>query len=471
MIPSPSVPRRSAPERSTVLADTDAPDLDRLRSALAAIPNDGEGIDYEQWHKVIAGVHHATGGSDTGLALCHEFGQRSSKHDPEFLDARVWQYLRSDRDGGVITTGTIFGLAAAAGWVDPLILDDFDAVDAPQNEKKNRYEFVDDTDFAAGKPPSWLIRDVLPQAELGVIFGASGSGKSFFALDLAGSIAQGLDWRGKKTTQARVGFIAAEGASGFRNRINAYCRHNDMPSMGIKVLAAAPNFMERKDINDVIGAVKDAGHLDLVFVDTLAQVTPGANENSGEDMGRAIAHCGLLHAQTGAMVVLIHHSGKDSAKGARGWSGIKGALNVEIEILRADQDRVAVVTKMKDGTGEGDEYGFRLDTVVLSEDPLGEEEEVSSCVVTPTETGAKNVRATRPKGPIEIMLCGIWRDLYLAAGAPPDDGEVLAEYLNRVPRDADSKTDRRPERSKSSLRGMVKRGLWPPEVGKTDENM
>jgi RecA-family ATPase len=44
----------------------------------------------------------------------------------------------------------------------------------------------------------------------------------------------------------------------------------------------------------------------------MSAVTPGANENSGEDVGKLIEHCKLLNKKTGALVILIHHSGKDS---------------------------------------------------------------------------------------------------------------------------------------------------------------
>ena len=52
----------------------------------------------------------------------------------------------------------------------------------------------------------------------------SGAGKSFMALDMAGAIARGLPWRGKKTKQGRVVYIAAEGAGGtLRGRARCEC--------------------------------------------------------------------------------------------------------------------------------------------------------------------------------------------------------------------------------------------------------
>ena len=91
-------------------------DLARLEGALAAIPNKDAGLNYDAWRNVIFAIHHATGGSDEGLALAHEFSAKSVKYNPDFLDVEVWPYVR-DRDGG-ITERTLFKMAEAHGWVD-----------------------------------------------------------------------------------------------------------------------------------------------------------------------------------------------------------------------------------------------------------------------------------------------------------------------------------------------------------------
>jgi hypothetical protein len=73
-------------------------------------------------------------------------------------------------------------------------------------------------DLTQREPMGWLIKGVLPKAKLGILFGASGSGKTFVALDLAFSIARGIAWRTRRTMRARVVIIAAEGGSGLGKR-------------------------------------------------------------------------------------------------------------------------------------------------------------------------------------------------------------------------------------------------------------
>jgi RecA-family ATPase len=52
-----------------------------------------------------------------------------------------------------------------------------------------------------------------------------------------------------------------------------------------------------------------------VVVDTYARVMVGGNENDSKDAGQVVAHCGAIQKVTGAMVVLVHHSGKEPAAG------------------------------------------------------------------------------------------------------------------------------------------------------------
>jgi hypothetical protein len=65
----------------------------------------------------------------------------------------------------------------------------------------------------------WLIKGLMPSRGLCTVFGEPGCGKSFLTLDMVLHIAAGREYAGRKTKQARVVYIAAEGQGGFRNRV------------------------------------------------------------------------------------------------------------------------------------------------------------------------------------------------------------------------------------------------------------
>ncbi len=250
----------------------------------------------------------------------------------------------------------------------------------------------------------WVVRGVLPRAELAVVYGESGSGKSFLALDLCAAITRGIEWREKRTAKGRVVYVCAEGAGGFKARMRAYARGHDVSLAELpSVIADAPNMLEPKDAALITKAIENWGEVDVVVIDTLSATTPGGNENSGEDMGRVLSHCKLLHRKTGALVVLIHHSGKDATKGARGWSGLRAAADAEIEVTRNGDFRAATVTKMKDGS-DGASWSFKLKPLILGVDAYGDEE--SSCVVEHTEDQAPSGPGARakPKGSVQQLV-------------------------------------------------------------------
>jgi hypothetical protein len=325
---------------------------------------------------------------------------------------------------------------------------DFDVVDEGVNSvhtpasPKHRFEVVPASTFAGGKPPSWIVKGVLPEAELIVLFGESGSGKSFMALDLAASIARGIAWRGHKVKQGRQVYIAAEGAGGFRNRLKAYAAAHelDLSTLDLGVIKAAPNFMVKDDALDVCKAVIAGGPVSVVWVDTFAQVMPGANENAGEDVGKALQHCKGIHKATGAVVVLVHHAGKDASKGARGWSGLRAAADAELEVRSEDDGaRELRITKQKDGE-DGLVFGFRLASAVIGLDE--DDEPITSCTVVdaaPIEKKKGGAGANKNGGKWAARVLEVLGEFTLVQTTGIEKKAVLDEVVRRSPEDPDNK--------------------------------
>lgn len=378
--------------------------VERMEELLAALDPD---MGRDEWIRVGMALHHETEGDDTGFYLWHDWSEQGGKYPSEEALREQWDSFerRKGSRRRQVTMASVIKMAKDARPVVATAAELVAAVaDTPANEERPG-ETPDDFDGkytivhaeAALRRPTieWMIKGVLPRADLGVIFGASGSGKTFIALDLAMALARGVDWQGRRVTRAyRVLYIAAEGSGGLGNRIKAYCLHHgiDVGSLTLSVLYAAPNFMDRDDITEVTRAVSAAGGFDLIIVDTFAQVTPGANENAGEDMGLALANTRALRDASGAMPLLVHHAGKDATKGSRGWSGIKGAADVQLEVVRHDDgSREVHLEKIKDGE-DGLRWPFALEVVELGVDD--DLDAITSCIVVE----AKRPQADQPTG-------------------------------------------------------------------------
>jgi len=441
-----------------------------VRSALAAIPNEAEhSLDYDAWRNIVFAIHYATDGSDEGLALAIEFSARSPKFDETFLRERVWPYVRTARGGKLVTERSLFDRARKHGWVEP-VLGDFDDLNAagPAPAEGNdtptaagpdpspapaapavphvassapRYQFVPHSTFANHAPPRWRVKGVLPDAELALVIGQSGAGKSFIALDLAFAIAQGVPWRGRRVRQGVVAYVAAEGAGGFRNRLQAYQQHFGLEDvLPFHVLGAAPNLLQKEDVRDLIAAVKALGPVDVVFLDTFAQMTAGGDENSAEDMGRALGHCKALHRACGATIVPVHHLGKDVTKGARGWSGMHAAADAVLEVARGEgAERAMRISKQKDGE-DGEVLPFRLEGVTIGTDADGDE--ITSCVVHHVEEATTPGAKREPRGPTERLVWRVAHDLAELGGGDLTVAAIIEGAVGRLARDP-AKRDRR----------------------------
>jgi len=73
--------------------------------------------------------------------------------------------------------------------------------------------------------------------------------------------------------------------------------------------------------------------------------------------------------------------GKDMTKGARGWSGIRAAVDAEIEVKSIDHGFQIRMTKLKDSE-DNRTYSFFLLPVIVGTDEDGEP--ISSCVIKST---------------------------------------------------------------------------------------
>lgn len=272
--------------------------------------------------------------------------------------------------------------------------------------EKGRFTPIAPSDFVARPEGPALVKGLLPATGMAMLFGSSGSGKSFLTIDLAMAIARGAQWRGLRTREGRVVYVVAEGAGGFRKRLKAYAKHHDIDLGSVTgtfgVIPHAPNLLAVADVDALVRDLEPFGKVDLVIIDTLAQTAPGGDENSSEDMGLLLRHCRRIQEVTEGLVAIVHHSGKDLTKGARGWSGLKGAMDAMLEVSRIEGSdlRKVRVEKAKDDS-DGAEWPFTLDVVHLGVDE--DLDPVSSCVIRWQTSSAPALSCTVPK----IVVFGI----------------------------------------------------------------
>lgn len=201
----------------------------------------------------------------------------------------------------------------------------------------------------------YTLKSYLPANSLCSIYGPSGSYKSFLAVSWACHIAAGLKWAGKRVSEGSVMYIVGEGGIGVPRRVRAWENVH-----GVKVdnlaLVNRPVFPVRnQEVLQVVKAARDVEAkkgkpVQMIVIDTLARCFGGNDENDAKDMGAFIEGCDTIKRETGATVLVVHHSGKDDTKGARGSSAFRAALDAEFNVRREGDGGAIILTctKMKD---------------------------------------------------------------------------------------------------------------------------
>jgi len=180
--------------------------------------------------------------------------------------------------------------------------------------------------------PKYLIKGVYYEQTIGFMVGPTRSFKSFIALDQACHIASGMDWAGQRTKQRDVMFVASEGAAGIKSRMKAW--RNAYPEADIsrlRTLMSAPQLhkdgLDRIAKNVAWYHRKTGWKPDLIFIDTFATSTSGVSDTDAEAMGLIIHNMRALTEALQTAIIVVHHTGKDASRGARGWSGLEAAAD------------------------------------------------------------------------------------------------------------------------------------------------
>lgn len=219
--------------------------------------------------------------------------------------------------------------------------------------------------------PDWLIRGLIERDTLLSLSGPPGAGKSFMGLGWCLHVAAGLDWFGHRVTQGPVLYVCGEGSRGVTRRLRALeldtaKRLQDVP---LYVSNGAAGLTDPHQLAAVLRAVdrvvSEVGKPVLIVLDTVARNFGPGDENSTEDMRGFVAACDRLREETGACIVLVHHTGHGDKTRGRGSSVLPGAVDSDL-ILSVDEGRVIRLesNKVKDGEPLAG-LAFRLERVDL----------------------------------------------------------------------------------------------------------
>lgn len=243
---------------------------------------------------------------------------------------------------------------------------------------------------------NYVVRDMMLRGEVSLLFAPSNVGKSAFAGLLSSCVAAGSPFFGRPTTRGVVVYVAAEAPKAVADRSVAY--------RDICVPGEAAAYVVRRsavDLGDPESVAKFMTELRvlanchgedvvLVVVDTLVLSIGGLDENSTSDMTTVTEATKRIAAAFDTHVCLIHHSGKDSERGARGASAIRAAVDTEIELRLCDDGATVRGRNTKQRTlPRGSDIGFRIEPFTLGDDEDGRPRTTAKAVPANAQAGAE----------------------------------------------------------------------------------
>jgi len=301
--------------------------------------------------------------------------------------------------------------------------------------------------------PTSLIDQTLDCGTVAVLAGPTGTAKSLLAVQWGVAVASGGQWLDRPSKSGPVVFVAAEGASGLQQRLEAlekYAGHGVPDSF--LVVRGPINLGNAKDVSEFVDGVV-ALRPRMVIIDTLARCMVGHDENSAQAMGIVLDNAYRIRdALDGGVVLLVHHTGKDGSQ-VRGSSALESGADT---VYRTSRGRGGLIqlarAKRKDGPPE-DRVSFSLTEVA------------SSVVLTPATGQAPDTRPTpaRPPVPGEDLRRSILRVIDAKPGQLRIT-DVRSQVRGQTQRVSDM--IKRLEEEGSLLRSPAGRFLLAPQAGR-----
>lgn len=412
-------------------------------SMLDAVSSD---TTYEIWRDIIWSV--ASIGWVCAGQIAHQWSAKSAHR----YDAAVVDGLLQDFDPSRgITIGTLAHHARKNGWSGTL--PSVQTGEPRQPSDPPQLPLLMTAEQLRQIPATpYAVRGILPARGVAAIFGEPGSGKSFLALDLAHAIAAGIPyWFGFPVNAAPVVYVALEGQGGIGKRLTALEKHSAQACVdNLRFCIQGIQLLTGDGIDELAAEiVRTVGMGAVVFIDTLNQASPGAEENSSQDMGKIIASAKRLASMVEGIVVLVHHAGKTRERGLRGHSSLLAAMDAVIEVVNDGGARSWRVTKAKDDSSDVFR-DFDLTPYEVGQDIYGP---ITSCAVQQ----AAHVRAQKRREPTGKNQKAALLELRRVMTAS-DQVLDYTSVLTQVAAVLDDGKGRERDRAKESVEALIRDG-------------
>lgn len=213
---------------------------------------------------------------------------------------------------------------------------------APVAPERPRLPILDVPGLLSVPDPTWIIDGWVIDDGASVWYGPAKTFKTFNVLDMALSVACGVEWRGNAVAQQPVLYLLGEGMGTFKYRVHVWlAKRSEGRQASFWTIPVGVPLSTPEGLANALAAIDSLPvRPGLVVIDTLNRHFGPGDENSSQDMTRFVQSIDAIRAHTRAHIAIVHHSGKDAEKGARGSSALLGAVDNEFRITRTEGTQI-----------------------------------------------------------------------------------------------------------------------------------
>jgi hypothetical protein len=232
-------------------------------------------------------------------------------------------------------------------------------VELDDQELKNPFQIIGLKELLGRPPKEYLVQGLFGYDDHTMIVGDSGTGKSFFAIDIAVRGALGLPIAGifPPARPFSTLYVTEEGVSGIPQRFEEACRLHGLDEGSeaferIAFMDVVPKLFHddssEEGVDNFIKALNHLGrHFNLIIFDTLADVSEGSNEIDNGHIATINARARKIREAHECTTSYIHHTPKNGS-GPRGGGAHRAKCDLVIEVLFDSGARTIHCNKLKD---------------------------------------------------------------------------------------------------------------------------
>jgi len=226
----------------------------------------------------------------------------------------------------------------AGAWATPSAAEAFKASAAIliEKPKKSRFYPEDDDEMDTEPDPRWQVEGVIQERSTIMLYGPSGGGKSFIALDLGLAIATGKPTFGTTPTITGPVFYAAnEGRSATKGkRRRAWRIAHEVVGKTPFYVMAAPMLCFPDEVTEfkaeIIKRLSHGSWPALIIVETVSKMMVGLDPT--RDAPQLVKFCDHLCEYFHCSVMAVHHTGHDEARGPRDSSAYHAGFDTVLRV-------------------------------------------------------------------------------------------------------------------------------------------